>query len=566
MDTQILKDQYELKKKLICTDFRTVYLACDRHHSQQPLYWVTAIPYRQREIRPHFEREAQILKRLNESAAIPKLEAYFYTEAEHTTALQPAASKLRKLKRTETSQLHNQKLDQPNTFYLVQKHFEGHPLGVGIKPGKPLSESYVSKLVQDILASLSSIHAQGVVHQHLHPAHLIRQDKDGQIFLTHFAAISRLARSQVDAEGNLSIAVPVSPHPYTAPEQLQPNYDQNPQPASDLYALGLIAIEALTGRSHHDFSYDPVKGLMWREDVEVSLHLAEFIDRLVRQDWRDRFESAAQAMDTLSEVCDRQRIIQNSRLPTLIAARGAQLPRTQSGSNWSSLPLNSQGGSFAKAAADPTPASLTRFSRPQPLNPLLFKFFITAVAILLMLGIGVRTYQWGRYRLAQLPQTWQSWTANASKASEAADAKMIAEAATPSQLTNLLEDGSILLRPEAAQAYWEMVAAARAEGVELYALAGYREPAQTTDNTSETSALLITDGDYHTGYAVDIGGSEESTDRQPSFRKTKAFRWLKANAQTYGFELSSPRKGLIGRLSPQPWHWRYYPQTGEVGN
>ncbi|EDX83885.1 D-alanyl-D-alanine carboxypeptidase family [Synechococcus sp. PCC 7335] len=556
MNTQILKDRFELKEKLICTDFRTVYLARDRHHLQQPLCWIIAIHYRQRKIRHYLEREAQILERLSESAAIPRLTAYFYTEAGHTSGPKTLVPKA---KHTEPRQLGDQNLDQSNTFYLVQAHIEGHPLSAEIKPGKPLSESYVIKLMQDMLVGLSSIHAQGVVHQYLHPAHLIRQDKDGQIFITHFAALSRLARSRVDADGSLSIAVPVSPHTYTAPEQLLPNYDQNPQPTSDLYALGLIAIEALTGRSHHDFSYDPTKGLMWRAEVEVSLHLAEFIDRLVRQDWRDRFESAKQAMDTLSRMGDRQRIAQNSRLPTVIAAPGAQLysPSAQFRANYSSLPLNGDGSAVADAAANVIPESPTRFSRPRPLNPHLFKFFVAGVAVLFMLGTGVKTYQWGRYRLSRLPQTWQNWTANVFKPS---DAKAIDEAATPSQLTNLLEDGSILLRPEAADAYWKMIAAARAEAIELYALSGYREPTQTAnDNTSNTDTSFVAVGDYHTGYVVDIGGSDESTDRQPSFRKTEAFRWLSANAQTYGFELSSPRR-LSGRSS-RPWQWQYIPQT-----
>ena len=268
MSTRILKDRFELKKKLICTDFRTVYLARDRHRPLRPHCQVVAIHYRQREIRHRLEREAQILERLSKAAAIPELLAYFYTEAKSTETSS-----------TRTNQTGSHISEQSNLFYLVQNHITGHPLSTEIVLGRSLSESYVSKLVQDVLARLVAIHALGVVHQNLHPQHLVRQEKDGQIFLTHFATFSRLARSEVDATGNLVVTVPVGPHPYTAPEQLQPDYEQNPQPASDLYALGLIAIEALTGRPHYDFSYDPVKGLQWREGLEVSLHLAEFIDR-----------------------------------------------------------------------------------------------------------------------------------------------------------------------------------------------------------------------------------------------------------------------------------------------
>lgn len=560
MSTRILKDRFELKKKLICTDFRTVYLARDRHHLQGSLCQVVAIQYRQREIRHRLEREAQILERLSEFAAIPELLAYFYTETSCTEANKPEYA--------EASQLDEQSGEQPNIFYLVQKHIAGHPLSAEITPGKRLSEGYVSKLIQDVLAGLVCIHAQGIVHQNLHPQHLIRQDRDGQIFLTYFAALSRLARSEVDASGNLFVTVPVGPHPYTAPEQLQLDYDQHPQPASDLYALGLIAIEALTGRPHYDFSYDPDKGLQWRDDVAVSLHLAEFIDRLVRQDWRDRFDSAAQAMDTLSGVCDRQRIAKDSRLPTVIAAPGARpyVSSTRPYGNWQSLQFNRNGSAINTGLASPVATRSTKFSRLRRINPYLFKFWIASVAIIVVLGIGVKTYQWGQYRLTRLPQPWQNWTTPSSKTP--------ANAATPQQLSRLLADGSILLRTEAANAYWDMVAAAQAEGIGLYALSGYRElvpPQEHSENPSEDSSSAVSPSsevvnDYHTGYAIDIGGPEEATDRQPSFADTDAFRWLEANAHLYGFELSPRKKGLVGTASPEPWHWRYRPRIDSSAN
>ncbi len=530
MSTRILQGRFELKKKLVCTDFRTVYLAYDRQYIQCPPCQVVAIPYQQRAIRHRLEREAQILERLSTVAAVPQLLAYFHVEASRETSS-----------------------DQPNLFYLVQPHIAGHPLSAELVAGKPLSESYTSRLIQDILTSLSAIHAQGVVHQNLHPQHLIRRNRDGQIFLTHFAALSRLARSEVDASGTLITTIPVGPHPYTAPEQLQPDYDQQQQPASDLYALGLIAIEALTGRPHYDFGYDPVKGLQWREHVEIGLHLAEFIDRLVRQDWRDRFESAAQAMDTLSRVCDHQRIAKDSRLPTVIAAPGIRpyAPPSQLGSNWQSTAFGRSGSPINTFSAAPVTSASTK-SRLQPLHPRLFKAFTASVAILLAIGIGVKTYQWGQYRLTQLPQTWQNRAASTPQAPT--------DAASPDQLSNLLADGSILLRTEAANAYWNMVAAAQETGVELYALSGYQDPDQPT--------VLAVDGDasegvndYHTGYALDIGGRDEATDRQPSFTETDAFRWLTANAQMYGFELSSPKKGLVGSASSEPWHWRYLPES-----
>ena len=234
---------------------------------------------------------------------------------------------------------------------------------------------------------------------------------------------------------------------------------------------------------------------------------------------------------------------------------------------WLAVYQFNSNGTLTKAnLAGSTTLKSTRISRLQRINPYLFKFWIASVAVLIAFGIGVKTYQWSQYRLTRLPQTWQNWTAPSPE-------PPIDNAATPQQLSNLLADGSILLRTEAANAYWDMVAAAQAEGIELYVLAGYREPSQSegqSEDQSEVSSSAEGDSfgvvnDYHTGYAIDIGGDEEATDRQPSFEDTDAFKWLEANAQTYGFELSPHKKGLIGGAF-EPWHWRYRPQTAPSVN
>ncbi len=494
MGTQILEDRFEIEQQLSHTDFTTVYLACDRRYQHRPHCIVTAIRYQQREMRHRLEREAQILERLGCHAQIPTLLAYFHTA---------------------------------EVFYIVTEQIVGHPLSAEINPSRPLSEGYVSKLLQDTLTALAAVHEQGVVHQNLHPQHLIRQDADGQILLTQFGALLKLAQSKITADGTLGSTVPVASQPYAAPEQTQ----QNPQPASDLYALGLIAIEALTGKSHQDFAYDPAKGLLWREHVTIGLALAEFIDRLVRHDWQDRFATAQAALKTLRMERDRHQIAQDSRLPTVIAAPGI---KALSHSQFS----------------QPSSTLLTRPSRRSSLaKPYLFKLATGSVALVLALGIGVKSYQWGAYRLSRLPQTWQDWRSDKEETASAPEATYAK--ASPEDLAPLLEDGSILLRPAAVDAFWQMVLAARTDRVDLYPLSGFSADGEQ---------------DYGTGYALDIGGAEEADDRQASFAKTAAFEWLQSNAKNHGFELSTSVAGSSNKLLPdgflggsdkEPWHWRY---------
>ena len=496
MTTQLLKDRFEIESQLSCTDFSTVYLACDRKYVHRPHCLITAIPYYQREIRHRLEREAQILERIGRHAQIPSLLTYFY-KAE-------SGSK------------------SEGTFYIVQDRISGHPLSKEIEPNRPLSESYVTKLIQDVLTALIFTHEQGVIHQNLHPQHLVRQASDGQIFLMHFGAIAKIARSKIDKNGNLGSSIPVALHPYTAPEQRSAAAASanaaGPQPASDLYALGLIAIETLTGKKHHEFPYDPIKGLLWRDQADVSLPLAEFIDRLVRYEWQDRFSTAKEALQTFRNQNARGQIANDSRLPTIVAVpKGKRTKPGQTQQRSASEPGSTHGSTAAIA-----------------LNPHLFKLAVGSIATVIAIGIGVKTYQWGEYRLSRLPQTWQDWREGSP-----------AQAADPKTLVPLLADNSILLQPDAAIAFWEMVAAAKAESVSLYPLTGYEKG----------------NGEYATGYAVDIGGSAQMLDKQPDFAQSSEFAWLRRNAKTYGFEPAFAEDRMLGGSFKQPWHWRYTAQT-----
>ncbi len=542
MSTRILANRFELEKQLSQTDVSAVYLGCDRQQLQRPSCVITAIRYRQREMRHRLEREAQVIQQLGQAPQVPSVLAYFHLAAGQGVTAQeqsspggasrshtmPPPEAHPDVSSTQPSASEPSPSQEHSTFYIVQDHVLGHPLSTEITPPKKLSESYVAKLLQDVLVALCNVHRHRQVHQNLHPQNLIRQDFDGQIFLTEFGGLSRLSRSEIGPDGKLHITVPVSPHPYLAPEQLQPDYAENPKPASDLYALGLIAIEALTGQPHYDLSYDPNKGLLWREGVNVSLPLAEFIDRLVRHQLDDRFADAAAALNTLRLGRDRYQVAHDSRLNTVIASPGRAANR--SAPNRSQL--SSGQTSFSTAS---------KSYRLSNANPYLFKILTGSLAVLIALGVGVKTFQWGQYRLTQLPQTWGNWRAK-SKYPEA----------KPGELTALLQDGSIQLRPAAASAFWEMVAAASADDVKLYALAGYQPQTVSEQTAGETAR-----NDYMTGYAIAIGGTEESQDWRLDFAQSEAFQWLKANARDYGFELSVLEKGLLGSMSPEPWHWRY---------
>ncbi len=138
------------------------------------------------------------------------------------------------------------------------------------------------------------------------------------------------------------------------------------------------------------------------------------------------------------------------------------------------------------------------------------------------------------------------------------------------ELKPIFPNSSIKLRKAAAPKFQAMVVAARAKGVVLVPISGFRSTAtqqhlffdvkaqrgQVATKRAEVSAPPGY-SEHHTGYAVDIGdGTAPATNLNPKFEKTKAFKWLSVNAARFSFEMSFPKKNPQG-VSYEPWHWRY---------
>ncbi len=132
------------------------------------------------------------------------------------------------------------------------------------------------------------------------------------------------------------------------------------------------------------------------------------------------------------------------------------------------------------------------------------------------------------------------------------------------------------LRQEAADAFVRMQEAARRDGVNLKVVSGYRSSQYQINtfkkglaNKTNPSDADITKrmkvsapsgfSEHHTGLAIDINSLNEN------FANTKAYKWLKAHASEYGFEMSFP-KGNAQGLNFEPWHWRYVgtPETKAI--
>ncbi|HRE80410.1 MAG TPA: D-alanyl-D-alanine carboxypeptidase family protein [Opitutaceae bacterium] len=123
----------------------------------------------------------------------------------------------------------------------------------------------------------------------------------------------------------------------------------------------------------------------------------------------------------------------------------------------------------------------------------------------------------------------------------------------------------ILLSPDAAQRWAGMEREARAGGVILLLLSGYRSHAyqakiierkvragQSWEDILRVSAYPG-HSEHHTGRAIDVG-TPECPPLTELFAETQAFRWMQAHAFRYQFYLSYPVGNNAGVIY-EPWHW-----------
>jgi eukaryotic-like serine/threonine-protein kinase len=126
--------------------------------------------------------------------------------------------------------------DVDGTYYIAMQLLEGRSLKALIDAG--LTPEQAAGLVRQVLEAAGFAHRHGVVHRDLKPQNVI-VDAEGKATVTDFG-IARAGASEITQVGS----VMGTPH-YLSPEQAQ---GQEVTAVSDLYSVGVILYEALTGR------------------------------------------------------------------------------------------------------------------------------------------------------------------------------------------------------------------------------------------------------------------------------------------------------------------------------
>ncbi|HEV3084515.1 MAG TPA: serine/threonine-protein kinase [Gemmataceae bacterium] len=128
--------------------------------------------------------------------------------------------------------------------YLTMGYIEGRPLAELLKSGKTFTQRQSAMLVRKIALALEEAHRRGVVHRDLKPSNIMINQR-GEPVVMDFGLAQRLVPGDVRlTQSGLVIGTPA----YMAPEQA--NGDLKAMgPCSDIYSLGAILYELMTGQT-----------------------------------------------------------------------------------------------------------------------------------------------------------------------------------------------------------------------------------------------------------------------------------------------------------------------------
>ncbi|MBZ8179443.1 serine/threonine protein kinase [Oscillatoria salina] len=356
---KLLDGRYQVVQVLSGGGFGETYIAQDTRRPGNPVCVVKHLKPASRDpetlavARRLFNSEAETLETLGDHPQIPRLLAYFEEDEE---------------------------------FYLVQDYIDGHTLAAELVPGKPWQESWVIQLLLEVLPILEFVHSQGVIHRDVKPENLLRNRQEKKLFLVDFGSVKQVSNQTAIAKGPLNPTVVVGTPGYMPSEQGR----GQPRHSSDIYSLGIICLQALSGVKPVNFRYDTKTGeILWQHLADISPELATILNQMVLYHFRERFASAREVLAALQPLIPATPPLDYPPSPEL-SAPPPPTPKP------ATPPLSEQrtvavGGGNSPQQPTPRPSPSPRPTSPPSPEPDNLPVFLfgSAIAAILALGIGI---------------------------------------------------------------------------------------------------------------------------------------------------------------------------------
>ncbi|MEP7341516.1 MAG: serine/threonine-protein kinase [Acidobacteriota bacterium] len=266
--------------------------------------------------------------------------------------------------------------------YLVMEYVEGENLRDWAKRRGAIPTVTVVEIIKQSSAGLHAAHEAGVIHRDVKPANIAITEKDGKLIIK-VLDFGVAARKQHDGSGVTTTHGAIGTLLYMSPEQLQSTKGEDLTPASDVYALGLITYELLTGRPANDgqsqaeiitkhlYETPPAPSQVSRLTADISAELDRVVMKALAKDAKDRYPSAASFAQAVEAAYHKTPAKTSNHTPTKVISYAAPHPPT--------LPLHPD---------SPPPIPIARSSANKPMSLAKSAWVAAAVAVIAAIAIG----------------------------------------------------------------------------------------------------------------------------------------------------------------------------------
>ena len=163
-------------------------------------------------------------------------------------------------------------------------------------------------MLQEILSILEFVHSHGLIHRDIKPSNIIRRE-DERLVLIDFGSVKQAWTQVVTMQGQtistFAIGLPatiiIGTPGYMPTEQRR----GRPRLNSDIYALGMIAIQALTGLNPTQLPEDlDTSEIIWEDQAQVSADLASVLNKMVCYHFKERYQEAKEVLLALQPLAN----------------------------------------------------------------------------------------------------------------------------------------------------------------------------------------------------------------------------------------------------------------------
>src|SRR5437762_729423 len=191
--------------------------------------------------------------------------------------------------------------DRTGQYFIVMEYIEGSSCAEILRDDGWVEVEEALSIIEQACEGLNYAHRHGVVHRDVKPGNLLRA-REGEVKLADFGIAKATEQSSITQVGSV-----LGTAAYLAPEQAR---GEEAGPRADLYALGVVAYQLISGRLPYEASSPTELALKQQREAPALLHLlnpdvtpqlAAAVDRALALEARDRFGSAEEMRQALAD-------------------------------------------------------------------------------------------------------------------------------------------------------------------------------------------------------------------------------------------------------------------------